>query len=298
VSKGAVSQWLKRAREGGIETLRHRKPPGAPPRLTWEQKTRLPQLLAQGAQSFGFQGDLWTQPRVAEVVRREFGVSYDPSQVGRILKQCGLSLQKPLRRATQRDESAIQRWKEERWPVLKKGDSRAADHRVGGRIGVLSLACGGEHLGSCRKDPYPAAQAFSGAFLGHQRHYSGGRLYLMMKERSFKGPDVVQFLKGLLEEIPGKVMVIWDGAPIHRCNAVKAFLTQGAAARLRLEPLPAYAPELNPDEGIWRYLKRVELRNVCCQDLLHLLVELTMAAKRLLSKPDVIQACLRQVGYV
>jgi transposase len=120
VSKGAVSQWLKRAREGGIEALRHCKPPGAPSRLTPEQRAQLPQLLAQGAQSFGFQGDLWTLPRVAEVVRREFGVSYDPSQVGRILKQCGLSLQKPLRRATQRDEAAIQRWKEERWPVLKK----------------------------------------------------------------------------------------------------------------------------------------------------------------------------------
>lgn len=120
VSKGAVSQWLKRAREGGIETLRHRKPPGAPPRLTLEQRARLPQLLAQGAPSFGFQGDLWTQPRVTAVIRREFGVSYDSSQVGRILKQGGLSLQKPLRRATQRDETAIQRWKEERWPALKK----------------------------------------------------------------------------------------------------------------------------------------------------------------------------------
>ena len=125
-----------------------------------------------------------------------------------------------------------------------------------------------------------------------------GRLYLMMKERSFKGPEVVQFLQGLLEEIVGKVMVIWDGAPIHRSNAVKDFLAQGAAAPLHLEPLPAYAPELNPDEGIWRYLKRMELRNVCCQDLLHLLVELTMAAKRLLNKPDVIQACVKQVGYV
>ena len=120
VSKGAVSQWVKRARAGGIETLRHRKSPGAPPRLTWEQKARLPQLLAQGAQSFGFQGDLWTQPRVAEVIRREFGVSYDSSQVGRILKQCRLTLQKPLLRATQRDETAIQGWKEERWPMLKK----------------------------------------------------------------------------------------------------------------------------------------------------------------------------------
>jgi transposase len=124
----------------------------------------------------------------------------------------------------------------------------------------------------------------------------------MMKERSFKGADVVQFLKGLLEEIRGKVTVIWDGAPIHRSNAVKDLLAQGSAVRLHSdsvgEPLPAYAPELNPDEGIWRYLKRVELRNVCCQDLLHLLVELTMAAKRLLNKPDVIQACVKQVGYV
>lgn len=125
-----------------------------------------------------------------------------------------------------------------------------------------------------------------------------GGLYLMMKEGSFKGPDVVHFLQGLLEEIPGKVMVIWDGAPIHRGNAVKEFLAQGAAERLHLELLPAYAPELNPDEGIWRYLKRVELRNVCCQDLLDLLVEVTMAAKRLRRKPEVIQACLREVGYV
>lgn len=120
----------------------------------------------------------------------------------------------------------------------------------------------------------------------------------MLKERAFKGPDVVQFLKGLLEEMAGKVLVIWDGASIHRSKAVKEFLAQGAAARLHLELLPAYAPELNPDEGIWRYLKRVELRNVCCHHLLDLLVEMTMAAKRLLNKPNVIQACLKQVGYV
>jgi len=120
VTKGAVSQWLKRAREGGIDALRHCKAPGASPRLTPEQRAQLPQLLAQGAQSLGFPGDLWTLPRVTEVVRREFGVSYDPSQVSRILKLCGWSRQKPLRRATQRNEEAIQRWKEERWPELKK----------------------------------------------------------------------------------------------------------------------------------------------------------------------------------
>jgi transposase len=120
VTKGAVSQWLKRAKEGGIDALRHCKPPGASCRLSPEQRAQLPQLLAQGAQSFGFQGDLWTLPRAAEVIRWEFGVTYHPSQVSRILKICGWSRQKPLRRATQRNEEAIQHWKEERWPLLKK----------------------------------------------------------------------------------------------------------------------------------------------------------------------------------
>jgi transposase len=73
---------------------------------------------------------------------------------------------------------------------------------------------------------------------------------------------------------------------------------RGAAERLHLELLPSYAPELNPDEGIWRYLKRVELRNVCCQDLLELLVEFTLATKRLRHKPESNQACLKEVGYV
>lgn len=126
VSKGAVSQWVRRAEEGGVEALRHVRPSGAPTRLTPEQRTRLPEILARGAQSFGFLGDIWTLPRVAEVIEREFGVSYDPSQVGRILKQCGLSLQKPLLRATQRDEEAIARWKEERWPQIKKRPQKRA----------------------------------------------------------------------------------------------------------------------------------------------------------------------------
>src|SRR5918999_5102231 len=86
VTQGAVSQWLKRAREGGVESLRHQPSPGAAPRLSPEQREQLLELLAQGAETFGFQGDVWTQPRVATLIRDRFGVSYDSSQVGRILK--------------------------------------------------------------------------------------------------------------------------------------------------------------------------------------------------------------------
>jgi transposase len=120
VTPGAVSQWLKRAREQGVESLRRRVGSGAPSRLSAAQRTRLPELLAQGAEAYGFRGALWTRGRVAEVIQREFGVTYDPAHVGRILRACGWSLQKPARRAKQRDEEAIRAWKEERWPGVEK----------------------------------------------------------------------------------------------------------------------------------------------------------------------------------
>ena len=121
VTEGAVSQWMNRAREEGVEGLRHKPPPGATPRLSEEARAKLPELLARGAQAHGFRGEVWTCERVATVIRREFGVSYHPAHVSRLLKALRHSLQKPQRRAEQRDEEAIERWKEQRWPSLKKG---------------------------------------------------------------------------------------------------------------------------------------------------------------------------------
>jgi transposase len=121
VSEGAVSQWMKRAREEGVEGLRHKPPPGATPRLSDQERAQLPELLAQGAQAHGFRGEVWTCERVAIVIRKELGVSYHPAHVSRVVRALGLSLQKPMRRANQRDEEAIRHWKEERWPELKKG---------------------------------------------------------------------------------------------------------------------------------------------------------------------------------
>jgi transposase len=121
VSEGAVSQWMKRAREKGVQALRHNPPPGATPRLSEDERARLPELLAQGAQAHGFRGEVWTCQRVAIVIRREFGVSYHPAHVSRLLKALRQSLQKPKRRAEQRNEEAIDNWKEKKWPSLKRG---------------------------------------------------------------------------------------------------------------------------------------------------------------------------------
>jgi transposase len=118
VTPGAVSQWLKRARTEGAQALIHRMPPGSAPRLTAEQRAPLPPLLSYGAEAYGFLGDVWTSRRVATVIKQEFGVAYHRAHVSRLLRQLGWSVQKPIRRATQRDDAAIERWTTERWPAL------------------------------------------------------------------------------------------------------------------------------------------------------------------------------------
>jgi transposase len=124
-----------------------------------------------------------------------------------------------------------------------------------------------------------------------------GRLFLQMREQASTGETVVGFLRLLLRKLRGKVLVIWDGSSIHKGQPIKDFLAGGAAKRLHLERLPSYAPDLNPDEGIWNYLKRVELKNRCCRDLAELQLELRRAKERLRHKREIIRSCSRQCGY-
>jgi transposase len=124
-----------------------------------------------------------------------------------------------------------------------------------------------------------------------------GRLFLQVREAAYTAQTVVGSLRQLLRQIRGRVLVIWDGSPIHKGQPIKDFLTAGAAQRLRLERLPGYAPDLNPAEGIWNYLKRVELKNRCCRDFAELRQELQRATARLRHRRAILQACARQCGY-
>lgn len=125
-----------------------------------------------------------------------------------------------------------------------------------------------------------------------------GQLLTRTWTGTIDGKRVVAFLRHLLRHVPGKLLVIWDGASIHRCREVKQLLAEGAAKRLKLLPLPGYAPELNPDEGVWRWLKRVALGNVCCDTLDELRYELRLAFARLRHRTDVLDACIRRPGYI
>lgn len=124
-----------------------------------------------------------------------------------------------------------------------------------------------------------------------------GHLLLRVQRRAIQGVDIARFLKHVLRHIPGRVLVIWDGIPTHRAQEVKALLRSPAGRRLHLAQLPGYAPDLNADEGVWKQLKHVELKNVCCHDEQELLHELRRAVARLRPKAKVLRGCVSQCGY-
>jgi transposase len=120
VTPAAVSQWVKARRKGGEAALKAKPHPGPTPKLNDRQLKRLEKLLSRGPRKHGYPTELWTLKRVAEVIETNFGVTYEPSGVWHVLNRMGWSCQKPERRARERDEAAIARWRKKDWPRIKK----------------------------------------------------------------------------------------------------------------------------------------------------------------------------------
>lgn len=124
------------------------------------------------------------------------------------------------------------------------------------------------------------------------------RLIGCVQEGAFNGESIVSFLRQLAEEVKGKIMVIWDGLPAHRGKAVRTFLSEGGAKRFRLERLPGYAPELNPDEGVWNYLKNVILVNQCFKTTDELKEAIENGLGQMSQRPDLLAGFIRQTSLI
>ena len=297
VSPVTVSRWCARARDGGPEALRARPGPGRTPRLTPAQKRLIPEFLWHGAEAYGLRGDVWTCARIAAVVDEEFGVRYHKGHVGRLLKELGWTPQQPIRRAIQRDEAAIRRWREEAWPELRR---RA--HRE--RRTLVFEDESGFYLLPGVVETY-APEGLTPVLREEQTrdHLSvmggmtpEGRVYTLVRQESLNGMHCVEFLLHLLRVAGDRSLVIWDGSPIHRRSEVKDFVSR-TRGRVELEALPGYAPDLNPwDEGGWHHLKDVEMRNLVCRDLDELHQEFDLAVGRLRQKPHLVRSFFAQAG--
>jgi transposase len=130
VSRATVSDWAKKVAEEGIRGLRKRKAKGGESKLTKEQKQKLTRLLDRGALACGFSTDRWTLQRVAELIEREFDVTYHPNYLNRLLDQLGFSPQKPLPRAVEQEQELVKAWLERDLPRVKKGAAAVRRNRI------------------------------------------------------------------------------------------------------------------------------------------------------------------------
>lgn len=123
-----------------------------------------------------------------------------------------------------------------------------------------------------------------------------GGLFTLVRENALTSQESAIFLRHVYHQTGRKVLAVWDGSPIHRGQIVKDFLADGGAKFVSVEQFPAYAPELNPDEGVWQHLKHVEMRNLCCVDLPDLSHQLHLAVRRLRCKPETIKSFFAGAG--
>jgi transposase len=292
-----VSRWLARARDGGPAALLARPAPGRPPKLSDAQKRLIPEFLWHGPEAYGFRGQVWTRARIARVLEEEFGVRYHKGHVGRLLQELRWTPQVPIRRALQRDEGAIRRWRDEVWPGLLR---RARRER---RVLVFADESGFYLLPGLVRTYAPEAHTPVLREKQTRDHLSvmggmtpAGKVYTLTRQESLNGLHSVEFLLHLLRVAGPRLLVIWDGSPIHRRAEVKEFVA-GTRGGVWLEALPGYAPDLSPwDEGGWHHLKNVEMRNLVCRDLEELHQEFHLAVGRLRQKPHLVRSFFAQAG--
>lgn len=291
ISQGRVSQLYSQFQEAGEAGLVVKPAAGAPPKLTTEQRAQLPDLLSKGAEHYGFEGAVWTRLRVGEVIKQHFGVHYEVSTIGLLLKQLGLTLQKPIRRDYRQNLSRVTQWQEETLPELKK-TAEQEDQLIFyvdesafyllpqirktwapvGQTPILTEGCQYAHL------------SVMGAISPH------GDIYYRLQESSYTGSAVAQFIRDLLGLTSQKLHIIWDGASIHRSQEVKDLLrTDDQESRVQLTLLPAYSPQLNAAEQVWAWLKGGELKNVCCKTLDELTQKVQQAFSKLTGKRELIR---------
>lgn len=251
VSLRAVNKWIALDKVGGLRNLtlqRRGRRPGSG-YLTPRQSTRIRQQLIDHMPDqlkLGFY--LWTRAAVARLIEREVGVALALTTVGRYLKAWGMSAQKPVRRAYERNDTAIARWLRVEYPAIARQAKRErATIYWGDEMGLRSDHVTGTSFALVGQTPIVRAtgQRFGGSMISAITNR--GQLVFRVFHGTCDGALFVDFMKRLRKQCRRKVSLIVDGHPVHRSRLAKAFVAANAT-RIRLIQLPGYCPELNPDE--------------------------------------------------
>jgi transposase len=300
VTRPSLHRWRRLARQGhGLDA----KPvSGAKRRLTDPQLKQLEALLDKGAPAHGFPNELWTAARVAQLIHRHFGVKYHPDYVLRLLRRLGWTCHKPQRRARERNDKEVERWKADEFPrILREAWRRKAHVASLDESGFMlmplvrrTLARRGQRVCLRCSARHDRISAISCVTLSPRAMHVG--LYFgFLIDENFHGEEVVEFLKYLIRQVPGEWTVVWDRNNIHgKSKAVKAWLAEHP--EVVVEDFPGHDPDGNPDEWVWSWAKYGKLCNLCPQDVNDLFDAVLDAMKELKGKPCLLASFVMEAG--
>jgi len=256
MARGTVYGWLSRYREGGRDALKARPVPGRPPKLTGAQmRTLYTMIVGADPRQYAFEFALWTRDTVRSLIRREFNVALSAVSVGRLLRTLGLSPQRPLWRAWQADPEAVQRWREEDFPAIRKqAKAEGATIYFADEAGIRSDYHAGTTWAPVGQTPVVKATGARHSLNMISAATAQGLLRFATYTGSFTGARFIEFCRKLMADTEGPVYLVVDGHPTHRSKLVKEFVASTDGA-LKLFVLPAYSPQLNPDEWVWKNVK-------------------------------------------
>ncbi len=254
-----IYKWLRQARGRGRgeRALRATQATGRPRTLTAAQERQVFRWInGRDPRQYGFDFGLWTRRVVADLIRQRFGITLKVTAVGALLAKLGLTPQKPLQRAYQRDGEAIERWKRENYPsIARQAKARQAEIAFWDESGFRADTVQGRTWGVKGRTPEVKVpgqrQSISAASAVNAR----GAFWFVTYQGALNAALFVEFLKKLMRHRKRPLDLILDNLPAHKGPLVRAYV-ESLNGKLRLHYLPGYAPELNPDELVWNHVKR------------------------------------------
>lgn len=273
VAARSVYRWLADFRRLGAAGLAARPAPGRPAKLTPAQEKVVRRWLEDDPADHGFATGLWTAPRLAQLIEEEWGVSLRPNYLCDWLRRKGYAPRLPRRVPRERDDRAIARWLAEDWPRIKRKARRRG-------ACILLLDESGLLMAPLRRRSWSprGVPPEIGQKAGHREKVSVVGALVLSPSRDhltlgfqtlangyFDNAKVAEFLSGALQWLAGPLVVIWDGGSMHKGGPITELVAH-SKGRLGVEPLPAYAPMLNPMEQVWAWLKYGRLCNFAPRD--------------------------------
>lgn len=261
VHRGSVSRWITLYKRNGKNILKRKKAKGAEYKLSKDELKKVLSMLNDDATIYGFETPLWTCKRVQQIIIKKTGKKIHTTNIMRFFRKLKLSPQKPERLAIQGDRVAIRKWKREEWPKIEEHRRKwQAMLYFQDESGVSLTPVLGRTWAPKGKTPKVMVTGNRGGLIVTSAISPAGKLIFRIEKEKVNADKHIEFLKQIMKHHPyRKIIIIEDRSPVHRAKKVDSFVEQNNS-KLAIYRIPSYAPELNPDEHVWEYLKAYQLK--------------------------------------